>query len=105
MSAMIGDEKDDLAIAMPCAMMIGMLLACLLFAHAVRKRRRGCARRATAVEVQQSNDEESVTTIMGVHNGISGFVRFGMNSKDSSYSERDSERIHLLENNTGTKYT
>ncbi|KAL3784141.1 hypothetical protein ACHAW5_005650 [Stephanodiscus triporus] len=99
MSAMIGDEKDDLAIAMPCAMMIGMLLACLVFAHTVRKRRRKCVRSATVVEVQQSNDEESVSTFMGVHNGISGLVRFGMNSNDSS------ERIRLLENNTGTKYT
>jgi len=109
---MIEDEKDDFAIAMPFAMMVGAILgACLLFAHAVRKRRRiGAPRRertaAAAVVVderQQSvNDEESVATTMGVYNGIAGIVRLGTKSRGSI---DDGERIRLLENNNGTKYT
>ena len=111
---MIEDEKDDLAIAMPLAMMLGAMLgACLLLAHAVRKRRRaGAPRRertaaAAAVAVvderQQSvNDEESIATTMGVYNGVAGIVRLGTKSRGSG---DDGERIRLLENNNGTKYT
>jgi hypothetical protein len=109
---MIEDEKDDLAIVMPFAMMLGAMLgACLLLAHAVRKRRRaGAPRRertaAAAVVVderQQSvNDEESIATTMGVYNGVAGIVRLATKSRGSS---DDGERIRLLENNNGTKYT
>jgi hypothetical protein len=111
---MIEDEKDDLAIVMPFAMMLGAMLgACLLLAHAVRKRRRaGAPRRertaaAAAVAVvderQQSvNDEESIATTMGVYNGVAGIVRLGTKSRGSG---DDGERIRLLENNNGTKYT
>ena len=111
---MIEDEKDDLAIVMPFAMMLGAMLgACLLLAHAVRKRRRaGAPRRertaaAAAVAVvderQQSvNDEESIATTMGVYNGVAGIVRLGTKSRGSG---DDGERIRLLENSNGTKYT
>ena len=111
---MIEDEKDDLAIAMPLAMMLGAMLgACLLLAHAVRKRRRtgGAPRRremtaAAAVVVderrQSVNDEESIATTMGVYNGIAGIVRLGTKSRGPG---DDGERICLLENNNGTKYT
>ena len=112
---MIENEKDDLAIAMPLAMMLGAMLgACLLLAHAVRKRRRtgGAPRRgertaAAAVVVdderrQSVNDEESIATTMGVYNGIAGIVRLGTKSRGPG---DDGERICLLENNNGTKYT
>ncbi len=114
---MIEDERDDLAIAMPLAMMLGAMLgACLLLAHAVRKRRRtGAAPRrgertaaAAAVVVdderrQSVNDEESIATTMGVCNGIAGIARLG--TTKSRGSGDDGERICLLENNNGTKYT
>ena len=112
---MIEDEKDDLAIVMPFAMMLGAMLgACLLLAHAVRKRRRAGApwRERTAAaaaavvvvdERQQSvNDEESIATTMGVYNGVAGIVRLGTKSRGSG---DDGERIRLLENSNGTKYT
>ena len=110
---MTEDEKDDLAIVMPFAMMLGAMLgACLLLAHAVRKRRRAGApwRERTAAaavvvvdERQQSvNDEESIATTMGVYNGVAGIVRLGTKSRGSG---DDGERIRLLENSNGTKYT
>jgi hypothetical protein len=101
-STMIRDENDDLAIVIPYAMtLVGVFLACcLLFAHLVRKRRRGESRRATVVERQRSYDEESVATTMGVYNGVAGVIRVGIISRDSTNGERTS----LLENDAVIKY-
>lgn len=101
-STMNRNGNDDLAIVIPNAMvLVGVLLACcLVFAHAVRKGRRGGSRRTTVLERKPSNDEESVDTTMGVYNGIVGVIRLGTVSRDSS----NGERTRLLENSAIIKY-
>ena len=100
MSTINGSESRNMGIMMPFAMVIGMISVCLLFTQIYRKRHKRQRRdRQLEIQRQSSNDGgESVATkwsTTGVYNGVRGY-----RGPSHSYGER----IHLLENSSGSLY-
>ena len=105
MSTINGSENRNVDIVVPYAITMGMLAACLLFTQLYRKRRR--SRQQDGIQRNQSNEEESVATnwsTIGVYNGVHENIGHGSDS-NVCIGSNDGERMHLLENSSGSLYT
>ena len=109
MSAM--DGRGNVSIvgtAIPFAIAVGMLSMLLLsLAQLFLKRRRG---RQQKMQSQPSSEEESIATsswsTRAVYNGVHEDIDSGKRyDSKGSISCSDGERMHLLENSSGSLYT
>jgi len=108
MSTMDGRENSGIVdTAIPYAIAVGMLSVFLLLLQLFLKRRRG---RQQDIQSQPSSEEESIATsswsTIAVYNGVHEDIDSGKRyDSKGSISCSDGERMHLLENSSGSLYT